>query len=108
MTKNIQLNGKTYPVWLNQKGYACVTINENGKDRAYLLHRLVWERENGKVPGGYELHHKDGDKSNWRVENLLPVDKPTHQEIHRQMRSTMKKNKAGTTEKDKNPNRPGD
>src|SRR5439155_1540383 len=50
MKQEFRINGKTYPVWLNQKGYACVTINEDGQDRAYLLHRLAWERENGPVP----------------------------------------------------------
>jgi hypothetical protein len=78
------MNNKKHPVWLNQKGYACVTINEDGKDRAFLLHRLVWESENGPVPDGLELHHIDHDKSNWSVGNLMAVDRKTHQAMHRQ------------------------
>jgi len=83
-----RMNDKTYPVWLNHKGYACVSIEEGGKDKAYLLHRLVWERENGSVPPGHELHHLDGNKSNWNLDNLMALDRKAHQELHRQNRST--------------------
>ena len=95
------LNGKSYPIWINQKGYACVTLQENGSDRAYLLHRLVWRLEHGAIPDGYELHHVDRNKANWSIDNLLLVDRQTHQEIHRQdRRSTDIDHKAG---KDTNP-----
>lgn len=95
MKQEFVMNNKKHPVWLNQKGYACVTINEDGKDRAFLLHRLVWETENGPVPDGLELHHIDHDKSNWSVGNLMAVDRKTHQAMHRQARSTDIDNKAG-------------
>ena len=88
MKQEFRINGQTYPVWLNQKGYACVTINEDGQDRAYLLHRLAWERENGPVPDGHELHHIDHDKANWSLENLTALDRKTHQKLHRQARPT--------------------
>ena len=29
----------------------------NGK--RYLKHRYIWEQYNGKIPDGYEVHHKD-------------------------------------------------
>jgi len=93
--QEFRINGKTYPVWLNQKGYACVTIDEDGQDRAYLLHRLAWERENDPVPDGHELHHIDHDKANWSLENLMAVDRKTHQELHRQARSTDINDKPG-------------
>jgi len=107
MTNEFEMNNKTYPVWLNQKGYACVTINEDGKDRAYLLHRLVWQQTHGPVPDGHELHHKDHNKANWRLDNLMAVDRKAHQELHRQARSTVVNNKPGADrEKNMNPNRP--
>jgi hypothetical protein len=90
------MNEKTYPVWRNGKGYACVSIPENGYEKAYLLHRLVWELEHGPVPPGYELHHIDHDKANWRLDNLTMVDRQTHRELHRQHgRSTDIYHKAG-------------
>ncbi len=88
--------GKTYPVWRNQKGYACITTNDEGYGKAFLLHRLVWEQENGPVPMGHEVHHIDLDRGNWRLDNLMAVDRQTHHAMHRDLRSTGKSNKAGT------------
>jgi hypothetical protein len=94
--RTFNMNEKTYPVWKNGKGYACVSITENGYDKAFLLHRLVWELEHGPVPSGYELHHIDHDKGNWRLDNLMMMDRQTHQELHRQhRRSTDIYHKAG-------------
>lgn len=83
-------------------------MNENGYERAYLLHRLAWELEHGPIPDGYELHHIDHDKANWSLDNLMMVDRQTHQEIHRQhRRSTDINGKAGRVEDKKtNPKRP--
>jgi hypothetical protein len=105
---NFNLRGKSYPVWKNQKGYCCVSINENGYEKAYLLHRLAWELEHGPIPDGYELHHIDRNKANWSLDNLMMVDRQTHQELHRQdRRSTNINSKAGRDkEKKTNPNEP--
>jgi hypothetical protein len=103
--------GKSYPVWLNQKGYACITANEKGYGKAFLLHKLVWEQANGPVPMGHEIHHLDHDRANWRLDNLMAVDRPTHQAMHRQARaakdrSTEYSHKPGKDkEKNLNPNR---
>lgn len=35
-----------------------------------LVHRLMWEAFNGIIPEGYEVHHKDGDRSNCTLDNL--------------------------------------
>ena len=106
MKQEFRINGKTYPVWLNQKGYACVTINEDGQDRAYLLHRLAWKGQNGPVPDGHELHHIDHDKANWSLENLTALDRKTHQKHHRQARPTDINDKPGRKkEKNMNPDR---
>jgi hypothetical protein len=34
------------------------------------LHRYVWEKHNGEIPKGYDIHHIDWDKTNNRIENL--------------------------------------
>jgi hypothetical protein len=99
--------GKDYPVWQNQKGYACVVLPVNGSDKAFLLHKLVWEEANGPVPHGYELHHLDGNKANWTLDNLKAMDRKAHQEIHRQAGSTSISHKAGKKVKDMNPNASG-
>lgn len=33
-------------------------------------HRLVWVHNNGPIPKGVEVNHKDGDKTNNRLDNL--------------------------------------
>lgn len=103
MTNKYEINNQSLDIWTNQKGYPCVTIKHHGKDRAFLLHKLVYETANGPVPDGHEIHHVDGDRGNWSLGNLKVMDKQAHRELHRQARSTEKDNKAGT-EKVKNPN----
>ena len=54
---------------------------ENDKDHYYkwirlskskweLLHRVIWEKENGKIPEGNVVVFKDGDSMNCTIENL--------------------------------------
>lgn len=46
------------------------------------LHRAVWEKYNGKVPDGYHVHHKDGDRSNNSIENLALMEGHDHLSEH--------------------------
>lgn len=43
-----------------------------------LLHRDVWELHNGKIPDGYDIHHKDEDKTNNALHNLECLPKAEH------------------------------
>jgi hypothetical protein len=99
-----EYKGKSLPVWLNRKGYACITTNDQGYGKAFLLHKLIWEQANGPVPLGYEIHHLDHDRANWRLDNLMAVDRRTHQEMHRKARSTDISHKPGRENKEKNLN----
>jgi hypothetical protein len=38
--------------------------------------------EHGSIPDGAHVHHLDGDKSNWRIDNLLAVMPEQHRAIH--------------------------
>src|SRR3954462_8556567 len=82
--RTFNMNEKTYPVWKNGKGYACVSMTENGYQKAYLLHRLVWELEHGPGPPGDQLHHIDQAKGNWPLDKLMLLDRQIHEELHRQ------------------------
>ena len=64
--------------WTDHKGYRCVCIN--GKE--YKVHVLVWESANGPKPKGYEIHHKDLDKSNYDISNLELLKLSDHRRIH--------------------------
>lgn len=52
---------------LSKDGYVYIRV-EQGK---YVLkHRLIWEKENGKIPEGMVLSFKNGDKTDVRIDNL--------------------------------------
>lgn len=45
-------------------------------------HRYVWELNYGKIPDGYDIHHKDGDKSNNDISNLELITRSEHMRLH--------------------------
>lgn len=67
----VKYNGLTYTV-RNTGYYGCTT----GKRQ--LLHRDVWEAERGPIPDGWDIHHRNGDKRDNRVENLECLPKADH------------------------------
>ncbi len=50
--------------------------------RAKRLHVYVWEKHNGPVPKGHDVHHIDGNKDNNDISNLECVLRKTHHEKH--------------------------
>lgn len=68
-------DGKKYS--LRSTSYYARTTKERG-----LLHRDVWEKNNGPIPKGYDIHHKDGDKSNNDIENLRIMLHSDHTRKH--------------------------
>lgn len=46
------------------------------------LHRLAWEKHHGKVPKGYHIHHKDGNKTNNDINNLQLISASEHIKLH--------------------------
>lgn len=46
------------------------------------LHRYVWEKYNGEIPKGCDIHHIDHDKSNNDISNLRMICKPDHMKLH--------------------------
>lgn len=60
----------------NKDGYYIVQLS---KEKKYLrlVHKLVWETFNGKVPDGLEIGHNDGNNKNNNLDNLYLC---THQQ----------------------------
>lgn len=51
-------------------GYRKVGLCKDGVVTSYYLHRLVYETFIGSIPSGYEVNHKDEDKTNNSISNL--------------------------------------
>ena len=66
-------NGKEYHLYQGERHYS------RGTRR---LHRVVWEYYNGKIPPGYQVHHKDGNPANNDISNLECIPDRTHLEKH--------------------------
>lgn len=46
------------------------------------LHRYIWEYYNGKIPKGYDIHHKDHNKDNNELDNLELISRSQHSKLH--------------------------
>jgi hypothetical protein len=62
-------------------------IDENGyprfKDSGKAVHRVVAENKIGRELRDHEVvHHKDGDKTNFRKENLRVTSRSHHSKMH--------------------------
>lgn len=51
-------------------------------EKNVLVHRYVWEKVNGPIPDGYQIHHKDHDRTNFRIDNLELVETREHHRRH--------------------------
>lgn len=65
----------------NSKGdyLRAILRGEDGKrKRSASIHVLVYENFIGKIPKGYDVHHKNGNKQDNRLENLELLTKKEH------------------------------
>lgn len=47
-----------------------------------LMHRYVYEKEIGKIPDGWDIHHINQDKTDNRIENLECLPKSEHTRLY--------------------------
>lgn len=78
-----KLPSKPFVIWKSKKytlrsnGYFALTTGE----RTYL-HRDMWEDAFGAIPAGHDVHHKDEDKLNNRIENFALHTQSEHGRRH--------------------------
>ena len=58
---------------LTRKGYLRVCIDVAGRQRHFMVHRIVWVSLHGPVPDGMQIDHGNGIKSDNRIDNLEAV-----------------------------------
>lgn len=59
-------------------GYVMVRVGRRYRPE----HVLIWEAANGTVPKGMHVHHKNGNKTDNRLENLECLTRSEHKHIH--------------------------
>lgn len=72
---SVTWNGHTYT--LRDVGYYARTTGDRG-----YLHRDVWEHHHGAIPDGWDIHHKDHDKTNNTLANLECLPKAEHAHLY--------------------------
>lgn len=85
-TKN--LKGRTLTCTIDTVGYCKVTLQDQGRNKVWKVHRLVAEHFIDKVEGKEIINHIDNDRANNRVENLewcTPKENTSH--MHSQGRN---------------------
>ena len=74
-------NGVKYGI--ADKGYYRATLKENAKQpNISRLHRAIWFYANGEIPEGCDVHHKDGEKTNNHIDNLIVIPHSKHSIEH--------------------------
>ena len=76
MRRKIKCHGHTF--FRNEDGYY-----RNGQT---TLHRFKYEEKFGTVFSCFHLHHKDGNKFNNNLNNLMLLTLREHIELHKAMR----------------------
>ena len=74
MAKIIIYNGRSF--CYDGKGYY---YNSSLRKR---LHQVIWEQYNGPLPDGCEIHHKDFDRENNDISNLVCLSSKEHKKLH--------------------------
>lgn len=70
-------------------GYYRATI----RTKHISLHRYKYEKEIGKIPEGYDIHHIDGNKQNNDLSNLECLSKSDHTKKYSPHHNQYKNNK---------------
>ena len=78
----ITINTKFGRAKLDEWGYYFITSRKEGNHLKFL-HRLIWEDFYGfKIPKGYHIHHKNGNKTDNCILNLQLIKEYDHYLIH--------------------------
>lgn len=60
---------------ITKDGYIEVRTDCPGYRKWKLKHRIIWEQINGKIPNGYNVQFKDGNRKNCDINNLYLISR---------------------------------
>ena len=90
---NKVLKTKYGTIKIYNHGYYQIISRKEG-NRSKLLHRLIFEDFYGfKIPDGYVVHHKDGNKFNNCILNLQLLSKKEHVSLHHKDKNVSEESK---------------
>lgn len=67
--------------WTKSKSTGYYRSTANRKTHV-SLHCYVWEKHNGKIPKGWDIHHVDLNKEHNNIENLICLPKAEHTSLY--------------------------
>jgi hypothetical protein len=74
----------------NGTGYQCMLFSgskENRKPHNIYIHQIVFAWFNGEIPYGKTIHHKDLNRSNNNIDNLVALTPEEHRQLHNLLRN---------------------
>lgn len=85
--RGMALRGKQKPLPYMIYNGEKYTLRNNGyygktRGKRTLMHRDVWESHHGKIPQGWDIHHKDQNKMNNNIDNLECLTKSEHTRLY--------------------------
>lgn len=83
VNNNSRISTEFGDAFLNKNGYYVI---RHSSQIYTSLHREVYKKYNGDIPKGWEIHHKDCDKTNNNPQNLIALSRSQHRLLHEQLR----------------------
>ena len=80
MKKHWDTRGRTGTVCKN--GYRVFSVGSRTNNKREYEHHIVWKKFFGDIPDGFIIHHKDGNKLNNDISNLVLMSLKEHARMH--------------------------
>jgi endogenous inhibitor of DNA gyrase (YacG/DUF329 family) len=71
-------------IYKHKTGYLMINLPQT---KGIKYHRYLWEKENGRIPEGYVIHHINGIKTDNRLDNLQLMEAGAHSKLHNDQRT---------------------
>jgi len=74
---------QVFKIIRSKDGRDCYLVEKDGgKVGIISVHKFIYEKANGPVPEGYDIHHIDFDRHNNDISNLIAIPRQQHKKYH--------------------------